>query len=299
MQVVFPYPLDFRLFPDIYEYINILQRRGVDAKYIGWSLKGESIISFVKSIVNHIRTINPDIVHVFHFRGSGLLPLIVKNKRIKWVIDIRTVHVQSSRFQTDRYFKVKDRVTWLEAQMYNYIFVLDSYLKSKFQPSLRPMAIVPLGGSWERFDPRMRDGIRSQVRAELGVPGDAVVLLYSGSLSPTRRVDVIVEAFARACRLWARDNVRMIIAGGVRGNAEMSKKAINELISLAQAEGIGEKVVFTGHRPYDEACQFYHAADIGISYLPPQSAYAYQPPTKIIEYMMAGLLVVSNKTPGV
>lgn len=299
MRVVFPYPLDFGLFPDIYEYVTILQRKGVDATYIGWTPKDESRGSFVKSIANHIKAINPDIVHVFHFRGSGLLPLIVRDKKIKWIIDIRTIHVENSRLQTDRFFWLKDRMTWLEAQIYDYIFALTPYIKSKLQPSLRPITLVPLGGSWERFNPKSRDHIRNQVRHELGIPEDAVVLLYSGSLSPTRRVDVIIEAFARACQLWSKNNVRLIIAGGVRGNVEMTKKVVNELIKFAEAKGITEKVVFTGHRTYEEACQFYHAADVGISYLPPQSAYAYQPPTKIIEYMMAGLLIVSNRIPGV
>lgn len=299
MQVVFSYPQEFGLFPDIYEYVTILQRKGVDARYIGWSLKGGTGSSFVKSVANHIRVIRPDIVHVFHFRGSGLLPLLVRDKRIRWVIDVRTVHVQNRRLQTDVFFGLKDRLTWLETQMYDHIFVLTPYLKRKFQPSLRPMTIVPLGGSWARFDPSNRDSIRNQVRRELGVPEDAVVLLYSGSLSPTRRVDIIVEAFSRACRLWSRNDVRLIVAGGVRSDAEMSREVIDQLRRLAEEKGVGGKVVFTGYRPYEEACQFYHAADIGISYLPCQSGYAYQPPTKIIEYMMAGLLVVSNRTPGV
>lgn len=299
MRVIFIYPQEFGLFPDIYEYVTILQRKGIDVEYIGWSLKGETQRSFVISVANHIRSLKPDIVHVFHFRGSGLLPLLVRVKGIKWIVDIRTVHVQNSRYQVDRLFCLKDRITWLESQMYDHICVITPYLKSKFQPSLRPVTIVPLGGSWERFNPKNRDSIRKKVRRELDIPEEAVVLLYSGSLSPTRRVDVIVDAFAKAHGLCGKCDLRLVIAGGVRGNSEMSRSVIEELRNLAEVKGIGRKIVFTWFWPYVEACRFYYAADIGISYLPPQSTYVHQPPTKIIEYMMAGLLVVSNKTPGV
>jgi glycosyltransferase involved in cell wall biosynthesis len=40
-------------------------------------------------------------------------------------------------------------------------------------------------------------------------------------------------------------------------------------------------------------------ADIGVSYMPLGTPHQYQPPTKLIEYMMAGLVAVSNKVPAI
>ena len=49
----------------------------------------------------------------------------------------------------------------------------------------------------------------------------------------------------------------------------------------------------------DLGAERYRISDIGISYMPGGTPHQYQPPTKLIEYMMSGLVPVSNRIPAI
>jgi glycosyltransferase involved in cell wall biosynthesis len=295
MKVIFPYPLPFGLFTDIYEYVTALTALGIEAQYVGWS-PTEGTPRFLRHLAQQIEFMRPDIVHVFHFRGSGILPFWVKGKpKPKWIIDVRTIHVQNKTFGHDPFFPLKDRITWFETQMYNYVFTLTPHIAGKMSPSCRPIKITPLGANGDRWDNENRKQIRCTIRSQLSIPAEAPTVLYSGSTSPARRLDKVIEAFAKATQ--AAKDARLLIVGGIPNNPQASSQYASELQDLAHRLGIAHQVVLTGFIPYSEIFPYYFAADIGISFTPNGTPYEYQPPTKLIEYMMAGLLALTNKTP--
>jgi glycosyltransferase involved in cell wall biosynthesis/GT2 family glycosyltransferase len=75
---------------------------------------------------------------------------------------------------------------------------------------------------------------RGQFRARFGL-GDAPVVLFLGKLTPRKRVDVLIDAFAQL----ARPDARLVVAGNDMGSGR-------ELRALAQSVGLGDRVVFTG-----------------------------------------------------
>ena len=297
LRVVFPYPQPYGAFPDIYEYVENLRKKGVDALYIGWKPK-ESRLQFLHKIASEIKNTKPDIVHVFHFRGAGVLPLLVRDNKIRWIIDVRTIHVENSRLEPERHPWLKTRITWLDAQIYEHIFVLTPTIKKYLLPSLRPITMVPLGASAKLLETGLKSKKRTEVRSALGIPGNAKVLLYSGALSPSRRIDYVIKAFAKLRE--HRENVHLLFIGGIRSvGADKERVIIKSYTNLCEQLCVQEYVHFTGWQPYQEALKLYVATDIGIVYLPPDTPFSLQPPTKLIEYMMAGLLSVGNDVPGI
>ena len=297
MKVLFPYPNIYGTFPDIFEYVENLRAMGIDAGYIGWKYTG-SRIEFLRQLASRIKEAEPDIVHVFHFRSSGLLPLLVRDGKIKWIIDVRTVHVENRRLEPEKYPWLKTRITWLETQTYNHIFALTPTIKKWLQPSIRPISLVPLGADVHKLRDLANVNSRMELRTKLGIPQDAKVFLYSGSLSPSRQVDKVIRAFAK---LVANGFISyFVFIGGVRSVDEQRECIIlKSYADLCERLGIGEYVRFTGWMPYDEAVKYYSIGDVGVVYLPPKTVYTTQPPTKLIEYMAAGLLAVGNNVPGV
>lgn len=297
MKVLFPYPQPYGVFPDIAQYVEKLREAGVNAQYIGWKPK-ETRLEFLRKVAHEVRRASPDIVHVFHFRGSGLLPLLVRDKRIKWIIDVRTVHVENRRLEPEKHPWLKTRITWLETQVYNHIFALTPTIKKWLQPSIRPISLVPLGADVHKLRDLANVNGRIELRTRLGIPQDAKVFLYSGSLSPSRRVDKVIRAFAD---LVANGFISyFVFIGGVRSVDEQRECIIlKSYADLCERLGIEEYVRFTGWMPYNEAVKYYSIGDIGVVYMPPKTAHTKQPPTKLIEYMASGLLAVGNDVPGV
>jgi glycosyltransferase involved in cell wall biosynthesis len=312
MKVLFPYPRQFGFFPDIYEYVTLLRGIGVNAFYVGKQDARQELDSpeysfhasapnlntrdFVRFVSEKVAEVKPDIVHVFHFRGSGLLPLASRTcPEVNWVMDVRTIHVHNSRHTQDPFFLLKDRITWLETQVYDHILALTEKIKRRMWPSLRPVEIIPLGASWEKFNPGNTSTLRQNTRRHLAIPDGAPLFLYAGSLSPTRKPYKVIGAFARA--LQQSPEARLVVVGGQMGVPPEADAFVQALQHQAEELGITDSVVFTGRIPYPDVPPFYAMADIGLSFMPLGTPHQHQPPTKLIEYMMAGLLAVTNRTP--
>ena len=295
IKVVFPYPQPYGTFPDIYEYVEALRKRGIEAHYLGWRPK-ESRLQFLKKLAREIRKIDPDIVHVFHFRGSGLLSILLSGQRMKWILDVRTVHVENRNLQPERLVSLKTRLTWVESWFYDRILVLTPYIEKYMLPNVHPINIVPLGARGNIRD-FMTDHDRERIRNALSIPMSSRIILYSGSLSPSRKIDHLLKAFAR---LSDHKETYLLMLGGIRSvDANQEQIILEEYKQLCQHLGIQDHVIFCGYKPYVEALQYASAADIGLAYMPEHTPHMLQPPTKLIEYMMAGLLAVGNDVPGV
>ncbi len=298
VKVAFPYPQPYGVFPDIYEYVENLRGLGVDASYIGWRPTGPRL-QFLKQLAAKIEEANPDIVHVFHFRGAGLLPLLVRKRKMRWILDVRTIHVENKRLQPERHVWLKTRITWVESQLYDQIFVVTPTIRKYMQPSVRPITGVPLGASAARLRGGVTPGERQRLKEILGLPMDSRVLLYSGSLSPSRRVDHLIRAFAIVVKSGFPNTFFLIVGGVPAADSSTEKRVLMDLKNLCAELGVPDRVCFTGWLPYIEALRLYRVADVGVVFLPKGTPYELQPPTKLIEYMMAGLLAVGNDVPGV
>jgi glycosyltransferase involved in cell wall biosynthesis len=311
--VVFPYPQAFGYFPDIHEYVTLLRERGIDAYYVGtqpdqnapetpphvmhppWDTRGRRV--FLDYVNTQVAAIAPDIVHVFHFRGCGLLPLMARGVGCRWLVDVRTVHVETQDYRTKPSFWWRDRLTWLETQTYDQILALTQTIQRRLRPTVRPVTLVPLGASAGKLRPANKAQLRAQTRDKLQIPEETPVLLYAGSLSPTRQLDRIVAGFARVQA--DHPEALLLMVGGQPGFTTQSDPQIAPLSGLARELGIAANVLFTGRVPYTEMPAYFAAADVGVSYMPRGTAHQHQPPTKLIEYMMAGLVATSNDIPAI
>ena len=119
------------------------------------------------------------------------------------------------------------------------------------------------------------------VRAALGVPAGAPMVLYTGTFEAYQGLDLLFAAMKRV--LEQAPDARLVLAGG---HADQFARARRD----ADAQGIGAAAVFAGERPAEEIPAYLDAADVLVS---PRSR-GKNTPLKIYQYLRSGRPIVAT-----
>jgi len=146
-------------------------------------------------------------------------------------------------------------------------------IQSRFGLAEAKLPVIYNGVDLEHFHPRLREAHRASVRAELGIPGEAMTYVFVGSGFERKGVFRLLPAF----RGGADGGAHLVVVGEDR--AERRAQA------LSAALGLGGRVHFLGGRK--DVRPWYGAADAFV--LPT----LYDPfPNAALEAMACGLPVV-------
>jgi D-inositol-3-phosphate glycosyltransferase len=126
------------------------------------------------------------------------------------------------------------------------------------------IVIIPPGVDLHHFRPHSPDE-QAATRARLGLPPDALVLLWVGRVEPLKGLDSLIEALALlvARRPVLRERVQALLVGGEpEDHAAAWNSEQRRLDSLRQQHGIAPLVTFAGAQPHAELPALYAAADL-------------------------------------
>jgi len=117
--------------------------------------------------------------------------------------------------------------------------------------------VVPPGVDHDLFAPRPKQEARARLHL-----ADVRLVLFVGRLQPHKGPDIAIRTLAEAV---ARDpegthDVILAIVGGPSGSAEGAQVA--QLMDLASALGVGERVMLFPPQPQSRLADFYSAADV-------------------------------------
>lgn len=113
-----------------------------------------------------------------------------------------------------------------------------------------------------------------------------VTAVYTGTVSNERGRDVMLEGLALARRAGA--NVRLVIVGAAPDQLEHCRARGAEL-------GVAEALEVVGRVPGSEIPGFLARADLGICIWADKIWWRFNPPTKLFEYLVAGLPVLASR----
>jgi glycosyltransferase involved in cell wall biosynthesis len=152
-----------------------------------------------------------------------------------------------------------------------------------FRDSRAPTSVIPCSVDLDHF--RIPDeAARLQARRALGLEGHAgPVLVYLGSLGTWYMVDEMVELFAAVRERFPE--ARLLV---------VSPDSAAPVVARALSLGIPEDALVTRSATRDEVPGLLAAADVGISFIRPSYSKTASSPTKLGEYMAAGLPVITN-----
>jgi D-inositol-3-phosphate glycosyltransferase len=119
--------------------------------------------------------------------------------------------------------------------------------------------VVPPGVDLDRFSP----GDRKAARRSVGVPADALLLLFVGRIQPLKAPDVLLGAAAQllADDPALRDRLRVDVIGAPSGSGLEAPRQLQE---LAARLGIADLVRFLPPQPPERLAEHYRAADVTV-----------------------------------
>lgn len=156
-------------------------------------------------------------------------------------------------------------------------FMMDYLSKKGIEES--KMMNLPQGMNLNRFSSMNENEIKKKYGLE-----NSKVVIYVGSMSKLRHLDVIIHAFSK---INERTGIKLLMVGD--GD---DKKHLEE---LAKDLGIENEVIFTGWIYDFDVPNFIAVADVGVSPILPLEIYKVSCPIKMIEYMAMGKPIVANE----
>lgn len=182
-------------------------------------------------------------------------------------------------------------IKWVEKRIYNQADFLSANnpamanycveLGARSKPS--KVHFPPLDLSHFRNQGRDHD-----LRRSLGFKGEDRVLVYMGSFFYFSGLVDALEEFAEVSK--SSPNLKFLLIGGGEQDSELRQRVARL--------GLSEKVVFTGFISYQDLPRYLKIADIAVNTLEPTLVANVAFPNKVLQYMAAGVPVVSTRLDG-
>lgn len=261
-----------------------LARRGAQVPPL-WRVGAGQLVDYENALAPVLSAFEPDVVHVNdpHPLAAAveLRDRLVGERDVTIVYDAHEwwegVNHDGSAFQVGLLAVERSHIREVD----HVVTVTDEIatrLQKGYRLPVRPTVVrnVPRAGTQPARG-------RLTLRAELGLAKQVPLLVYSGTLLQRRGVHDIVSALADLpeCHL------ALVAPPGHPSRAELSARA--------EALGVGDRVHITDFVPADSVAWYLSDATMGISALQRSQQHDLAAPTKLAEYVHAGLpLVVSD-----
>jgi glycosyltransferase involved in cell wall biosynthesis len=151
--------------------------------------------------------------------------------------------------------------------------------------SLGKTHIVPVGYEDSALFP-ISQSLRLRMRRKLGFDADTPILVYAGTMKKTRNLKNLLRAMKILTGL--KKSVLLLMIGDENQDQSL-RKTVNQL-------NLGNVIKFTGRVPHHEIVNYYGMSDIGISYIPINKNFTYNPPLKTYEYLACGKPCIATGT---
>ena len=116
---------------------------------------------------------------------------------------------------------------------------------------------------------------------------DKIRLFYIGTFN-NRDLSTFIKGLALYQKETGKEATFDIVGGGT-DNEEINLK--NSVI-YSGVKGVS----FHGYLTHEESKKFFDNCNIGVCYVPMKDYYQFQPPTKLYEYLLSGMAVLSTRT---
>jgi glycosyltransferase involved in cell wall biosynthesis len=127
---------------------------------------------------------------------------------------------------------------------------------------------------------------RRQVRSELGLPPDAFTIGTFGHLNVTRRLDMLMSAFARLVGEYPQSMLLLV--------GSYSEEYGREVRSLITSHGLESRVVLMGYLPNDVYTRYMQACDAVVNLRYPTAGASS---STILRAFGAGVPVIASDVP--
>ena len=216
---------------------------------------------FLEGLKNTLREIKPDILHIHNPVGAVNLQALAaaKSLGLPAVVDCHLWHFLTYPRSPARraYFQLFRRVIlpYYDSVIKRYIPLgpdPEDLLHGLYGIPHSRMSHSTLGADTGTF--KYDESARQETRRSLGIPEDAMALLFAGRIDPGKEVDVLVEAWNILAEKY--DLYLLVVGPAMPGIAE-------GLAESARPE-LSNKLILTGLVPNAELPNYMSATDIAV-----------------------------------
>lgn len=244
--------------------------------------QGQGILKLISqriwSIIKTYRSYKPDIIHVRNHMGDWLCWLFARillpNSKI--VLDIRTLSPNSGKH---KYNLILSRIV---TRKFDHIFALNKKIIDLYVSPDANVTLLPLGFDHRIFYPRSQD------KTNRYTAGDRLKCIYYGSINKQRELTNLLSGFVDAIRSGCDIFLTLIGEGNDKSN----------LIALTENWGLKHHFIFKEFALQDKLAEEIQKNHLGISYVPKNLVFEYNPPLKTIEVLACGIPVLGTDTEG-
>ncbi len=253
--------------------------------------------------IHYLPSVNNEFIDVILFNFCAFILLARINKRLSieivqcmnfatWLasllskIFLRTHLLYNIRAPNIEFY----RPFWLPLNIFliknsEKIFSISSaykkFLNGNYGIPLEKIIVIPMGADTTLFSPKV-SGV--SVRRKYNITLDAKVLVYVGTLSKERRLEIIITAMKYVKN--EINGVRILIVGDGDGKVN--------LLRMSEELGLQDSVIFTGYINNKLVPLYIASANIAVSPIPDNLYYSLSSPTKTFEYMAMGKPVIAS-----
>lgn len=279
-------PYQFGELSDCYYWAKYATIEGWNVTYIGYKYKHREVKerSFqgvkVKSVMHYNNRKLLGLMFylkcifeiLFHYHNNiiicrmpmcQILPKIFPNRNI--ILDVRTLSVsKDSKTREKNDNALKDL-----KKLFKKCSVISEGVGQKIGA---PYYLLPLGAEPLSVKPKSFDKMR---------------LFYIGTFD-NRNLSIFIEGLA----LYQKQTGNYISFDIVGGGSPEETFTIKDTIENSGVKNIR----MHGYLTHDEAQKFFDECNVGVCFVPVTDYYQYQPPTKLYEYLLSGMVCIATNT---
>jgi len=208
-----------------------------------------------------------DLMHA-NFWMSGLVAVEIKRQTgIPFVVTFHALGRVRRQFQQgadtfpDARFAVENRIVAEADHLIAECPQDEEDLINLYNADPATVTIIPCG-----FDPsELWPLAKPLARVALGLPPEEPVVLHVGRMVPRKGVDNVIRGFARLVHAHGIAARLLIVGGESDAPDPIVTPEIGRLQEIAVAEGVADRVTFTGRRGREALKTYYSAADIFVT----------------------------------
>ncbi len=222
-------------------------------------------IKLIQEIVNAAYKTSNSVLYLSYFRGVSLVRILVPFRKV--IVDYRTGCINPNKW--NRF--LKNLLMTFEALFFRHKVVISIDLKQHLHLA-NNTKILPIGAN-----------ILSSTNKQF----DKLRLLYVGTLGVQRDVYKTIEGVVEFREKRPNADLRYDIIG--KGNG------MNHIKAEIQRFSAGDYIKVHGYVPDEEITPFYDNCNVGVCFARMEDYYLVQPFTKLYEYGLSGMALISVK----
>lgn len=237
----------------------------------------------------------PDVVHAHDGMSLPLGVIAAQRSNARLVFDSHELETHrnpplSPRLRRNvekieqRYLPMADAVTTVGHKIAEHLETQYAIARPRVIYNAPPQSLRPLPKKWQQPG-------RTSLRAEAGIPANAIVLVYTGNIAVNRGVEQTLKGMANYLkREDAVQSIRLSMVGNIH------PKTFAKITQLAETLGLKGHIHF--HDPVSPTAvvDFIAEGDIAvIPIIPAALSYEYAMPNKLFESMLAGLPILGAR----